>query len=103
MCAGSNYRAVASATIAKGAKRAAAQKLSKKEPIRNKKESSSDNVSRDYGEGGATGGGTAPAGKEQIAEDEECYVSKEGIAIIIVIYFDDAIKRRGVMPKGRKD
>ena len=70
MCAGSNSGAVSSATISKGAKRAAARKFSKKEPIHKKKESSSDNVSRDYGEGGATGGGTAPAGKEQISEDE---------------------------------
>ena len=46
MCAGSYYGAVASATIAKGAK-----------------ESFSDDGSRDYGEGGATGGGTTPSGK----------------------------------------
>ena len=63
MCAGSNYRAVASSTMAKGSKRAAARKLSKKEPIRKKNEYSSDNGSRDYCEGVATGGGTAPAGK----------------------------------------
>ena len=70
MCAGSNYRAVASSTIAKGSKREAARNLSKKEPIRKEKEYSSDNGSRDYFEGGATGGGTSPAEKEQIAGDE---------------------------------
>ena len=67
MCVGSNYRAVASATIAKGSKREEAWNLSKKEPIRKEKEYSSDNGSRDYYEGGATGRGTAPDAKEQIA------------------------------------
>ena len=56
MFTGSYYGAVASSTIAKEAKRAADRKLSKKEPIHKKKESSSDYGSRDYGEGGATGG-----------------------------------------------
>ena len=45
--------AVVSSTIAKGANRAAAQKLSKKEPIRKKKESYSDDEIMNYGEGGA--------------------------------------------------
>ena len=56
MCAGSDSGSVASSTIAKEAKREAYRKLLKKEPIHKKKESSSDYGSRDYGEGGATGG-----------------------------------------------
>ena len=60
MCAGSYYGAVASATIAKGAKREAAQKLSKKKPICNKKESSSDDGIREYGVVVTTGGGVLP-------------------------------------------
>ena len=49
------------------------------------------------------GGGTAPSEKKQIEEDEDWHVLKEGIARIIVVHLDDAIKRRRVMPKGRKD
>ena len=52
MCDGSDYGSVASATIAKGAK-----------------ESFSDDESRDYGDGCATGGGNNPDGKEHISED----------------------------------
>ena len=59
MCAGSDSGSVASATIAKGTK-----------------EYFSDDGSRDYGEGGDTGGVTTPDGKYHIAEDEEWYVSK---------------------------
>ena len=54
-------------------------------------------------EGSATGGVTNPSGKDQIEEDEEWYVLKEDISIMIVVQLDDAIKSKGVMPKGRKD
>ena len=47
-------------------------------------------------------GGTTLAGKVQIAEDNEWYISKEDISSMIVVQLDDTIKRRGVMPKGRK-
>ena len=47
-------------------------------------------------------GGTTPDVKEQIAYNEEWYVSKEYITSMIVIHLDDAIKRRGDMTKGRK-
>ena len=40
-------------------------------------------------------GGTTPDGKEQIAYNEEWYVSKEYIKSMIVIHLDDAIKRWG--------
>ena len=53
MCVGSDSGAVASATIAKGGR-----------------EYFSDDGSREYVEGGATGGGTTPSGRDQIAEDE---------------------------------
>ena len=46
------------------------KRFQKKEPICKNKESSSDDWSRDYGDGGATGGGSNPDGKEHIAEDE---------------------------------
>ena len=49
------------------------------------------------------GGGTTPDGKEQIAEDEELYVSKEDITSMIVVQIDDSIKRRGFIPKRRKE
>ena len=45
------------------------------------------------------GGCTNPSGKEQIAEDEEWYLSKEDIESKIVVQIDDAINRRGIMPK----
>ena len=48
-------------------------------------------------------GGTTPAGQYQIAEDEYWYVSNEDIARVIVVQIDNAIKRRGIMTKGRKD
>ena len=87
MCAGSDYGAVASANISKGAK-----------------ESFSDDGNRYYGGGGCYGGGgTTPAGKEQIAEDEEWYFSKEEFSSMIMVQLDDTIKRRGIIPKGRKD
>ena len=85
MCDGSDYGSISSATISKGSK-----------------ESFSDDGSRDYGEGGATGGGTTPDGKEQIAYNEEWYVSKEYITSMIVLQLDYAIKSRGVMTKRRK-
>ena len=80
MCNGSDSEVVASATIDKGAKRAAAWKLSKKEPIRKKKEYSSDSSDdgiRYYDEWVATERGYYTAEKEQTAEDEEWYVLKE--------------------------
>ena len=39
----------------------------------------------------------------QIAEDEEWYVLKEDITSMLVVQLDNSIKRRGVMPKGRRD
>ena len=71
MCAGSDSGAVESATISKGGNAYF-----------------SDHGSRDYGEGGATGGGTTPAVKEQVAEDEDWYLSKEYIASMIVVHLD---------------
>ena len=48
-------------------------------------------------------GGTTPSRKEQISVDEEWFILKEEIGSIIVVHIDDEIKRRGIMPKGRKD
>ena len=72
MCVRSDYGELSSATIVKGAK-----------------EYLSDYGSRDYGEGGVVWGGTTPAGKEHISEDEEWYVSKEYISSIIAVQLDD--------------
>ena len=63
MCAGSDSGSVSPTTITKGAKMVEAQNISKKEPIHKRKEPSSDDEIRDYGEGGDKGGVTTPSGK----------------------------------------
>ena len=104
MCAGSDYGAVVSSTITKGAKRVEVQKLSK-----NNQSTRRRNLPLMMGVGTLVRevlrgpGGYNPSGKQQIEEYEEWYVSKEDIASMIVVQIDYAIKRKGIITKDRRD